>query len=88
MGGSGSGRHGGKSTIGRTRSYVLSTQSLKEFLKLGHSGFRIVFPSDCDEILVEGLIDTAGSTPHIWVRHIVRREPRVMNSYTISLDRT
>src|SRR5438105_8734998 len=57
MGGSGSGRQGGKSTIGRTRAYELSTRLLRDIFKLRETGFRIAFRSDWDEVVVTGMID-------------------------------
>ena len=72
MGGSGSGRGGGRSTIGRTRSYQLSMRQLRDLLRLGHSGFRLTFRSDRDEVTVEGRVDTRGSTPHVRLHHTTR----------------
>src|SRR5262245_18698116 len=86
MGGPGSGRLGGKPTIGRTRSYVLSTQLLRESLQLGRTGFQITFRSDCDEVVVEGAVETL--VPAIAVEHLTRCEPRTTNAYAILLDRT
>jgi hypothetical protein len=88
MGGSRSGRWGGKATIGRTRSYELSTQALKESLRLRYTGIRIVFSSDWDEVIVEGIVDATGSAPRIVLAHKSRCEPRLIDRYTISLDRT
>jgi hypothetical protein len=88
MGGSGSGRQGGKSTIGRTRSYELGTRGLREFFKLERTGFRMTYRSDWDEVVVVGFIDTAGAVPQIQVWHAARCEPRQMNDYQILLDRT
>jgi hypothetical protein len=88
MGGSGSGRQGGKPTIGRTRSYELTVRLLRDFLKIGRSGFRMMFRSDCDEVVVVGLIEVLDSAPHIWMQHFTRCEPREPVNYRISLVST
>src|SRR5947207_1491445 len=88
MGGSGSGRQGGRPTIGRTRSYQLSTRSLGDFLRLEHSEFRISFRCDWDKVAVTGMIDTRGPSPRPAISHSTRREPRETLTYEISLVRT
>ena len=88
MGGFGSGRYGGKRTIGGSRSYTLSVGSLRNFLRPGRSGFRTTFRSDYDEVVVTGMVDVQGSAPHIRVSHVPRREPRKEITYTIPLSRT
>jgi len=88
MGGSGSGRWGGKPTIGRTRSYQLSTQLLRDFIRLEYSGFRINFHCDFDEIPVEGVIDTACLEPYLGLVHLARCDPPERQIYKISLTCT
>jgi hypothetical protein len=85
MGGSGSGRWGGKPTIGRTRSYELSTRVFRDLLRLEHSGFRKTFRSDWDEVAVSGVVDNRESSPRLVISHSTRREPRETITYEISL---
>ncbi len=87
MGGSGSGRGGGRPTIGRTQSNVLSIQLLRNFLRLGHSGFRVTFRSYTDEFAVDGVVDTHGA-PHIWLFHTTRCDLRKLMAYEVRLERT
>ncbi len=70
MGGIDFGRFGGKRTIGGSRSYTLSVRSLRHFLRPGHPGFRTTFRSDYDEVVVTGMVEIEGSSPHIRVSHV------------------
>lgn len=88
MGGSGSGRQGGRPTIGRTRAYALSTRSLRDVLRHGRCGFRMTFSSDWDEVVVAGMVETSEPSPRLVIAHSTRREPQESLTCEIALVRT
>ena len=81
MGGSGSGSWGGKSTIGRTRSYVFSSRLVRQ----GHRRFGLTFRSDWDEVTVLAQINLDAPSPYVRLSHPARSAPRSEEDYNVLL---
>jgi hypothetical protein len=88
MGGSGSGRHGGKPTIGRTRCFVLNIASLREFLIVGRAAFSLQYKCDWDELTVSGAVNALDGSPSLQLAHVSRDRSAERLVYTVSLARS
>src|SRR5690349_13955951 len=88
MGGSGSGRHGGKPTIGRTRCFVLNIGSLRECLFAWRAAFSLQYKCDWDELSVAGELETLDGYPSLRLAHLSRDRSAERLVYTVSLARS
>jgi hypothetical protein len=85
MGGFGSGKRGGKPTIGGTRSYGLSTKFLRDHFRAQRPGFKFVCSCDADEISVMGVVDTRSAKPRMILSHKPRYKAEKAETYEIAL---